>query len=71
LPANGRVAYGGQIEIKQSHEHIADNARADWSESIAVTANVGLSQNVIPKRCFTRPTCLNSPDFVLAQWFFI
>ena len=49
----------------------ADDARADWSESIAVTADICLAQDVIPKRCFARPTRLNGPDFVLIQWLFI
>jgi len=71
LPADRRVAHGRQIEIKESHQNIADDARADWSESIAVTADICLSQDVIPKRCFARPTRLNGPDFVLIQWLFI
>jgi hypothetical protein len=58
LPAGRRVAHGRQIEIKESHENITDDAPADWSESIAVTADIGLPQDVIPKRCFARPTRL-------------
>jgi hypothetical protein len=65
------VAHGRRIEIKQSHENIANDAPADWSESIAVTADIGFPQDVVPKRRFARPTRLDRAGFVPVQWFFI
>jgi hypothetical protein len=48
LPASRRMAHGRGIEIQKSHENLADNARADRAESISVTADVGLPQDVVP-----------------------
>src|SRR4051794_40279171 len=68
FPARGRMTHGRRIEIEESDENIADDASADWSESVAIAPDIGLTQDVVPQRCLTRPSCLRGADLVGTQW---
>jgi len=37
-----------RIEIKETDQHLADNARADRAKAIAPLAHIGFPKNVMP-----------------------
>jgi len=44
-----------RVEVEQADQHLADDARADGTKTVASLAHVGFTKNVVPERRLTRP----------------
>src|SRR5689334_11183088 len=56
-----------RIEVKETDQHLADNARADRAKAIAPLAHIGFTKNVIPERRLTRPPSARRANLLDAQ----
>src|SRR4029077_19454261 len=54
-PIIRRMSHRGRVEIEETHQDFADNARANRPESIATAPNVSLPLDVVPERCLAAP----------------
>src|SRR4029450_5351339 len=56
-----------RVEVEQADQHLADDARADRSKTIAPLAHIGFAKNVIPERRLTRPASARCTNLLGAQ----
>src|ERR1700704_274138 len=65
------MSHRGWVEIEQTHQHFADNARANRPEPIATAPNVSFALDVVPERCLAMPANPRGADLVTGQRCFI
>src|SRR5258708_21599253 len=65
------MSHRGRVEIEETHQDFADNARANRPEPIATAPNVSFALNVVPERRLAVPANPRSADLVTGQWCFI
>src|SRR5258706_7087997 len=70
-PIIRRTSHRGWVETEEAHQDLANDARADGSEPIAIAPNVSLALDVVPERRLTAPTNPRSADLVTRQRCFI
>src|SRR5258708_40189981 len=70
-PIIRRMSHRGRVEIEQTHQDFANNARANRPEPIATAPNVSLALDVVPERRLAVPANPRSADLVTGQQRFI
>src|SRR5258706_84850 len=70
-PITRRMSHRGPVEIEQTHQDFADNARANRPELISTAPYVSLALDVVPERRLAVPAYPRSADLVTGQRCFI